>query len=190
MRTCKSGEKHQFIKEIVDADSWDLPCFEKYRQDDMVEEDSRQEEWVSWTMATSTFGEALAKAMLEHKTLESKLNPDLDPAAATTLALPDEDKYLYRKVTTTTRSKYTKLTRVVSQAVSSSSTDPGPGGAVQHAQHSPKAPVVASPQDIRKAEQKTTVNIMKRAHNNFISAAMDYKIRLAKFETNEYPSKA
>ena len=169
-KTRTSDDKLKFIKELLTADNYDTEFFNKMKKDVYTNTTTTENEWMSWKSFSDKEGVLLARAQVAQKSVETRPHPNLDPAAPSTLELPEEERVQYR---------YTKEkdAETVSEQTELMQRDTPQ-----------QEPATDKPSSDPDAEKKRSVlfALAKRSHSVFSASAVDFMIRLGKFESNEY----
>ena len=184
--------------------------FEKFRTNFLVREKKGQTTWYSWQRITAQDGEKLIKAQLEQGTITRRPHAALIPDAPSTLALPEDERYEYAntdEIESTAHSERWKttegnVTNKVPWSGSAGSSDnvvptqPEPGveaAMQQQQQEQEQAKVQQKEQEkppLSKEEQMQQLKVLvcsaRKMHVHVVTNSVDFKIRLSKFDDNEY----
>ena len=90
-------EKEEFVKEVLNAESWDSDYFKRIQTVVTKEMTKDVDTWVFWKAITDEDGEPLVRAQLAQGTLTKRFHAKLIPDAESTLALPEEERYQYSR---------------------------------------------------------------------------------------------
>jgi hypothetical protein len=159
-------EKEEFVKEVLNAESWDSDYFKRIQTVVTKEMTKDVETWVSWKAITDEDGEPLVRAQLAQGTLTKRFHAKLIPDAESTLALPEEERYQY------SRCKENKIKEVGEVTEASRGAK---GDDVPETKGDPVATLA-----------KQMLSSVTKAHNSYQAAVITFKINFGKYDGNEY----
>lgn len=180
-KTHTSGAKLEFVKQILTNDDYQSEYYTRLQKTSHSDSESRTRAWLLWAKYSAEEGEAVAKAQVAQGSVEKRPHPKLDPEAESTLELPEWERFQYRHIV--------EQDSEVAATTNSVEKSPDPNETSLNLKVAEGGEAEASGDDGGEKDNKVVLREARKAYGTYTSRLVDYKTRLAKYESNEYVSK-
>lgn len=173
-----SQSKREFVEQLLSSSSWNTDYFQRLRAVEKTSEDRTKLTWMSWKQLMQHEEPEVVSVMLEQGKLVQRPHRMLQHDAESTAGLPEHLCYEYAYMQDSTEQRASASERMEASDVTMPSRE------AEDEEVLPK-----SQDDVVERTKKEVERIKafaKKTLNQFNTNELDFTMRLAKYDSNEY----